>query len=111
MSSPTKFEPIPFYIWFQENRADIEKEFGPLSENEVERCEECRGDGFIECNLGHEHECEECDGEGKRRLTGEQVLEDYAQDAYNAQVSKDMATVKRYLKEMEENHASECISK
>jgi hypothetical protein len=27
-------------------------------------CEECEGDGVVECDLGHDHDCEECDGNG-----------------------------------------------
>lgn len=29
-----------------------------------EPCEECRGDGEVQCDLGHDHECPGCDGEG-----------------------------------------------
>lgn len=27
-------------------------------------CGECRGDGLVECDMGHQHDCPECDGEG-----------------------------------------------
>ena len=29
-----------------------------------EPCEECRGQGVVECDMGHPHSCEERDGEG-----------------------------------------------
>jgi hypothetical protein len=35
-----------------------------MTDGSVE-CDRCDGDGFEECDLGHEHECEECDGDGK----------------------------------------------
>lgn len=25
---------------------------------------ECDGDGFLECDLGYEHDCKDCDGAG-----------------------------------------------
>lgn len=28
------------------------------------KCRECNGAGYIECNLGHDHECENCGGVG-----------------------------------------------
>lgn len=28
-------------------------------------CEDCDGEGFEECNLGHEHDCETCNGDGR----------------------------------------------
>lgn len=27
-------------------------------------CEECKGEGSQECDMGHDHDCEECDGRG-----------------------------------------------
>jgi hypothetical protein len=27
-------------------------------------CSECEGEGYRECDLGHEHDCEDCDGNG-----------------------------------------------
>lgn len=111
MSLPTKFDPIPFHLWYAENKEDIHNEFGALISKEVETCEECTGAGYVECNLGHTHDCEECDGEGKRVLTEDEVWREYALDAYNDRVSKDIKAVKRYLKEMEEDHASTSISK
>lgn len=32
---------------------------------ESQECSECDGDGYRECDLGHEHDCEICDGTGK----------------------------------------------
>lgn len=29
------------------------------------KCGECEGDGFLYCDLGHEHRCDACDGSGK----------------------------------------------
>lgn len=36
---------------------------GRTEESFEETCSECDGTGYVECNLGHEHECSECDGE------------------------------------------------
>lgn len=29
-----------------------------------DRCESCKGEGYKQCNLGHDHECRSCGGEG-----------------------------------------------
>jgi len=53
-----------------------------ISDDELDElqtdCIVCGGNGYEECNLGHEHECEECDGEG---TVGGNVLEVYRQKA------------------------------
>jgi hypothetical protein len=42
------------------------------------KCEQCNGDGYLECDLGHNHDCKNCDGVGyyetNRRLTGRLIL-------------------------------------
>ncbi len=69
---PTTFKHITYEEWL-ENNPDI-----AAAETD---CEECSGEGEVECfHCGHTYECEECGGTGKqnssRAAYDEQVLED-----------------------------------
>lgn len=48
---------------------------------EKEFCEECGGEGVLECDLGHEHDCSECDGEGQ--LGPDTTMRAYCEAVYN----------------------------
>lgn len=40
-----------------------------LPEQPVNKCTGCKGNGFVQCDFGHEHSCEDCDGKGNVRPT------------------------------------------
>jgi hypothetical protein len=33
-------------------------------EYDTKECKDCEGEGYLECDLGHQHDCEGCSGEG-----------------------------------------------
>jgi hypothetical protein len=99
MSLSKLYEPIPFRLWSEENKEDLDRQFVEehrIGENTVD-CEECGGDGYRTCDLGEEHDCNICDGEGNNILTDEEVLRDFRYQEYNTQVSRDRAKHKRFL--------------
>jgi hypothetical protein len=51
--------PIPALPPIETKRCHVCK-----GEGKVVKCDDCDGQGFVECNLGHEHECEECGEQG-----------------------------------------------
>jgi hypothetical protein len=38
----------------------------PEVQAETACCKRCCGGGWVECNLGHDHECPDCDGSGEK---------------------------------------------
>jgi len=84
-----KTEPIPFRVWYPENKEDLNRQFQSMKFVEETDCETCDGDGVFQCDLGEDHECDKCDGSGKIEQTYEDALYDYALDEYHAQVAKD----------------------
>lgn len=102
-----EFTPIKFSLWFHTNRTEIEQQY--LSEvgsvlEQVRRCFDCDGRGYHNCDLGHSHDCDPCDGSGKVTKEIDEVLQDYARNIYDIQVSKDREKVFNFLKE--QSHAS-----
>lgn len=50
--------------------------FKMIDDFEYEECKKCDGEGYEECDLGHEHDCEECDGRGEIKInTGKQIVD------------------------------------
>ena len=46
--------------------------------DEPDACDRCKGEGDIECDLGHMHECPQCTGDGykeRRKKTGIKILD------------------------------------
>jgi hypothetical protein len=37
---------------------------GRANESFHESCDNCAGTGYVECDMGHDHDCPDCDGEG-----------------------------------------------
>lgn len=49
--------------------------FKMIDDFDYVKCKRCNGDGYEECDLGHEHDCEECEGQGEIKInTGKQVV-------------------------------------
>jgi|SRR3972149_4548896 len=46
----------------------------------IKECNNCDGEGELECDLGHTHDCPNCDGKGKiggKKPTGKQIPDEY----------------------------------
>jgi len=102
MSSPKvehiTYMPIPYDLWRETNREDLERDFIALygeKKKFAENCDICHGEGYRECDLGHEHDCDECDGSGEIDL-----LEEYMSEQYADQVQRDRKCFLRYQEEM-----------
>lgn len=89
-------KPIPFNVWYSENKEDLDQQFQSMKFVGDSDCETCDGDGVLECDLSHDHECDECDGSGKIEQTYDEALYDFGLDEYHAQVAKDKERVKVY---------------
>lgn len=62
--------------------SEVESEIQMLS------CNECSGDGIVECEYGHEHPCPDCDGTGESDEVDEKVLLKEYRDTVRADVLK-----------------------
>ena len=95
----TKYEPIPFHRWFEENREELDYLFGNLyedpSDSKCGECGECGGRGYVVCDYNCEHDCEECDGKGD--LDREDQLKAFAHEAYRVQVRDDFKKAQEYI--------------
>lgn len=74
---PTEFHP-PIEIDIKELKQKLIEKTPLVDEKKEEdkKCKECDGDGYLECDLGHEHDCHKCDGEGTvvcKELTGNKI--------------------------------------
>lgn len=96
MSSNPDYQPIPFAEWYLANKKELEAEHALSNKENTTRCDECCGEGYRECDMGHEHECGECYGEGTIDL-----LFEFASTPYNNQCEADKVKYLRYQKEME----------
>lgn len=104
MSLP-KYNAIPFSRWVQENESDLLKEFDIVATpGQDDTCEKCGGLGFVQCDMGHEHECEDCEGDGKVTLTPEQLFQQYSRDEYDFRKAVDFKKWTEYNKFMEKEH-------
>lgn len=82
MSEP-KF--ITFEEWLMQQATAGDADALPV------KCEDCNGDGVVECNLGHEHDCDKCDGEGEHKpSTGDM------RKRYNAEIAADAERWSRF---------------
>jgi RecJ-like exonuclease len=92
-----EYEPIPFRVWHEENREDLEKEFTVLDfvADDLD-CPKCDGFGVLECDLDHDHECSDCEGTGKNDQSYDEALSDYSHNQYHEQVKKDKEKLKVY---------------
>jgi RecJ-like exonuclease len=82
---------------------DLERQFVVLygdAKKFPDKCDECGGKGYLECDLGHDHDCEECDGSGD----APDPVEQFMLDEYHDQVEKDKKVFEKYKKEF--SHAS-----
>lgn len=103
MFSRKHYDPMTFELWYHGNHEDLEQEFASLaaSERAPQDCDECNGEGHLECNLEHDHECGECEGTGQIAMT----LWNYAMDEFRTQVSRDKVRLADYNAFMKEHCA------
>jgi len=93
-------DPIPFHLWILENREDLKRAFDELEPKVSlfpDKCPECHGKGYEECDLGHEHDCEECDGSGN----APDRCENFMTSEYLAAVNHDKQKYARYVVNLE----------
>ena len=55
-------EPI---IYDKENLRKSFEKYKVIPLYDIRECNQCDGDGYQECDLGHEHDCEKCNGRGE----------------------------------------------
>lgn len=109
MSSSNPFGQTPFLIWFRFNEDELKRDFAKesiiFSEGvHWEECDECHGDGWVACNMGHDHECGRCEGSG--RLNEESKFMKFAMSEYRIRLTVDHRKAVEYQKFMEAYHAS-----
>ena len=99
LSNTISYDTVPFSHWFALNKPELEAKFkegyGDAKDTSQE-CEECGGNGSVECDLGQDHDCMECEGSGQVEVTYEESFSAYAYDQYSAQVAQDRQKVKKY---------------
>lgn len=73
LNSPLLEQPVFFNKELLRERFD---KYRVIPVYDMKECKECEGDGWLECDLGHDHECEKCKGKGetKNGIIGQEFL-------------------------------------
>lgn len=87
---------LSYTEWVRIHRVELQEEFTALTcdeEYSEQLCDRCDGEGYVTCDMGHEHECEDCEASGDS-----QDFETYTYNLWNAQRETDLLRYKEYVK-------------